>query len=356
MKFHSLDFYSKYSLVCEMRNSHPPMSFTHKRGGISAAMELIYLKTFLEVIKTGSFTKAAENLCVSQPAVSRRIKFMEVQYDCQLLDRSDGLLTPTEQGKFVQEKAALILSLEQELLAGLKQNQPRKRITFACTPTFGVAHLPKIQREFVLARAAVADLNFTLESPEEILEGLRQGRYGMAVVEHCQDYDLRMFHTVSLPDDDIVFATAGKLTIELHEDPLTQLFQLIHYGRNDGCCSRKLLEKNLHRFGHSTSEFRRIVAFDDIRTIIEALGNGDGVAFLSRDLIKKQLESGALRGFHLPGFTHTRKRTLVFAENFTLCKVGELFVKLVIARLEGMQYSEVKQSLFVNHYQGSTSI
>lgn len=332
-----------------MRNNHHSMTLAHKRGDSSAAMELIYLKTFLEVIRTGSFTKAAETLCVSQPAVSRRIKFMEIQYGCQLLDRSDTLLTPTSHGKLVQEKASMILSLEKELLSGLKQKQSREEISFACTPTFGVAHLPKIQRKFILNQAESVDLNFTLESPEHILDGLREGRYEMAVVEHCRDYDLNQFHTVSLPDDDIVFATAQKLRIEVCEDPLTQLFQLIHYGRNDGCCSRKLLEQNLQLFGHSIGEFRRIVAFDDIRTIIDALWSGDGVAFLSRDLIKEQLESGALRGFHLPGFIHTRKRTLVFAENFNLCKVGELFVKLVIARLEGMQYPDAERQLPASH-------
>ncbi len=43
-------------------------------------MESLYLKTLVEVVRTGSLSRAAETLHVTQPAVSRRIKFMEDQY------------------------------------------------------------------------------------------------------------------------------------------------------------------------------------------------------------------------------------------------------------------------------------
>jgi len=297
-------------------------------------VESIYLKTFLEVVEAGSFTKAAENLCITQSAVSRRIKFMEVQYDCELLDRSDNLLTPTAYGKVVQEKAAIILSLEQDLLQGLKQVQPRKGLTFACTPTFGVTHLPKIQRGFASTQTDITDLNFKLENPEKILEGLNDGRYEVAVVEHCQDYELGDLQTIALSDDDVVFAAAPNVEIDPLEDPLDQLFQLVLYGRNDGCCSRKLLENNLTKAGRNIAEFRRIMAFDDLRTIIDALTNCDGVAFLSRTLIQEQLDAGELKSFHLPGFIHHRKRTLVFSEQLPQCNFGAPFIDQVLAHFE----------------------
>lgn len=285
-------------------------------------MESIYLRTFLEVAKAGSFTKAAENLRITQSAVSRRIKFMEVQYDCQLLDRSDVLLKPTAYGKVVQEKAAMILGLEQELLSSLKQAQPRKELTFACTPTFGVTHLPRIRRDFNLIQTDIMDLNFILANPDQILQGLRDGRYEMAVVEHCLDYDLGEFQTVALRDDDVVFAAASGCEIDPYNRPLDHLLQRVLYGRNDGCCSRKMLEKNLQEAGRQIGEFRRILAFDDLRTIIEALSEGDGVAFLSRDLVADQLASGEFCAFSIPGFVHSRKRTLVFSERLHLSSLG----------------------------------
>ena len=297
-------------------------------------MESVYLKTFLEVVRTGSVTKAAENLCVSQPAVSRRIKFMEAQYDCLLLNRGNNLLTATAHGKVVQEKAEQILTLEQDLLSEMKRVITRKKLTFACTPTFGTAHLPKIQKNLIHSQADITELNFTLGNPEDILEGLKGGRYDLAVVEHCQEYDLGMLHTISLPDDDVVFVTGQTFHIAPLEDPLEQLFKLTLYGRNDGCCSRKLLEKNLQVIGRQIGEFRRILGFDDFRSIIDHLADGDGVAFLSKDLIKKHPKSRDLNSFHLPGFTHSRKRTLVFSDTLHDCKAGEPFIDLVLAHLQ----------------------
>ena len=58
-------------------------------------MELLYLKTLVEVVRTGSLSRAADILCVTQPAVSRRIKFLEDQYGYELLDRSGHRLRPS---------------------------------------------------------------------------------------------------------------------------------------------------------------------------------------------------------------------------------------------------------------------
>jgi len=58
-------------------------------------MELVYLRTFVQSLEAGSFSKAADALCVTQSAVSRRIKFLEDQYGYPLLDRSGPLLAAT---------------------------------------------------------------------------------------------------------------------------------------------------------------------------------------------------------------------------------------------------------------------
>lgn len=297
-------------------------------------MESVYLKTFLEVVRTGSITKAAENLCVSQPAVSRRIKFMEIQYDCRLLNRGDALLTATAFGKVLQEKAKQILTLEQDLLSEIKRTTQPQRLTFACTPTFGSVHLPKIQKNLIHSQTELNELNFTLGNPEEILNGLKDARYDLAVIEHCQDYDLEMLHTISLPDDDVVFVTSKAFDVDPLENPLEQLFQLTLFGRNDGCCSRKLLEKNLGINGRQIGEFRRILAFDDFHSIINSLIDGDGVAFLSKDLINKHPKRKALNSFHLPGFIHTRKRTLVLSDHLHDNKINDTFINLVLDHLQ----------------------
>ena len=62
-------------------------------------MNLDYLKTYLEVIKLGSFSEVAKKLAISQPAVSFQIQKLEQDLGVRLLDRSQKAITVTEAGK-----------------------------------------------------------------------------------------------------------------------------------------------------------------------------------------------------------------------------------------------------------------
>lgn len=274
-------------------------------------MESTYLKTLIEVARTGSLTKAADTLCVTQSAVSRRIKFLEDQYGQPLLDRSGPVLTLTSAGSVVLEKAEKILEIERELLSRLQGLEKKKELVFACTPAFGIVHLPEILREFMLAQAEAGDLKFVLDMPENIVEGMRKGLYEMAVVEHCQCYNLSDFESVALPGDEMLFAFAPSLGISA-TGQLDQLFQQPLFGRHEGCCSRTLLTSNLRSIGRSMEEFRRIVIYDDLHVIVRSLLNGDGIAFISSDIVKNYVDAGTLATCRVEGFVHQRKRTFLF--------------------------------------------
>ncbi len=146
-------------------------------------MESLYLKTLVEVVRSGSLSRAADVLHVTQPAVSRRVKFMEDQYGCALLDRSGSALRPTEAGRLVYEKAKALLEIEADLVTGLHRLDGRTRISFSCTPSFGIAHLPAILREFMLACAETADLKFIFNTPDVMFKGLGDGTFDLAVME-----------------------------------------------------------------------------------------------------------------------------------------------------------------------------
>jgi len=275
-------------------------------------MESVYLKTLIEVVRTGSLTKAADSLHVTQSAVSRRIKFMEESYDRCLLDRSGPILIPTTEGLLVLQKAKKILELEGELLSELSSLGRKQELAFVCTPTFGIVHLPEILREFMLKSSEAGNLKFVFEMPEKVVSGLKEGIFEMAVIEHCQCFDLSDFEVVALPGDEMVFAVNPVLGISGEVENIESLFAQTLYARDDGCCSRTLLENNLQTLGRTTSDFRQIVIYDDLHIIVKALLNGEGVAFISSELIAPYVRSGHLVTFKVAGFTHQRRRTFLF--------------------------------------------
>src|SRR5262249_60780640 len=84
-------------------------------------MDTKQLAAFCAVVERRSFSQAADQLGVTQPAVSLQIRSLEQRVGQRLLDRSGRRVEPTEAGLRLYRGAQRLLSLEQELLAGLDQ-------------------------------------------------------------------------------------------------------------------------------------------------------------------------------------------------------------------------------------------
>jgi DNA-binding transcriptional LysR family regulator len=299
------------------------------------SLESIYLKTFVEVVRTGSLSRAAEALHVTQPAVSKRVKFMEEQYGCDLLDRSgQSLLRPTPAGRLVYEKATTVLEIEAELVSGLHQLSGKTRIAFSCTPSFGIAHLPAILRDFMLACADTADLKFMFNAPDLILRGLAKGQFELAVMELCECFDMSAVDTFPLPGDEMVFVSSPRLGLASPDTPVGALFETPLYSRHEGCCSRVLLEENLKAVGHQLRDFRQVIVLDDLHLVVQAVVEGEGIAFLSRDVLGEHLAAGRLTAHYVRGFKHGRQRALVLNRGGSLDTASASFVAALFTHFD----------------------
>lgn len=272
-------------------------------------METRYLQTLLTAGETGSFSKTAVELHITQSAVSQRIKFLEEFFGHQLLDRSGATLAPTDAGAMVIASARKILQLEKNLQQELKRLQGEKRIALGCTPTFGTAYLPRVLNAFILQHADLADFKFTFHTPLQALRGLEQNDFDLAVVEHCGDLDMKTLRTFELPPDELVFISAPRLGITQGVASLAALLPNRIFVRKDGCSSLQILKGNLASLGIGLENFGGVVTSDDFRLTIQTVAAGGGISFISRSLVKNQLDSGELQAHHVKGFSHYRNRT-----------------------------------------------
>ena len=245
-------------------------------------MKSAYLQTFVTSIATGSFSKAAETLFVTQSAISRRIQHLEEQYGYPLIDRSGPLLVPTEAGKIVLEKAKRMLEIEKELAQDLRLLGQRKGVGFGCSPAFGIAYLPEIMKVFMLSHSSVSEMNFSFELPDKVVDGLREGNYQAGVIEHFEEFDFSGFEIMALPDDEVVFVSSPCLNIAEDGVTIDQLIAFDIYMRKEGCCSTKLLAFNMLNIGRNSNEFARTIVVDDLHLIINTVCEGSGITFVSR--------------------------------------------------------------------------
>lgn len=279
-------------------------------------METAYLRTLFETIAKGSVSGAAERLFVTPSAVSRRIKSLENLCGCPLLDRSGSTLKPTEAGRLVLAKATEILAIERDLMKRLGGMGDRGFISFCCTPAFGIAYLPGILKDFMLADAKPENLNILLGTPDDIVQRLMDHVVDIAVLEQCGNFDLKEYNEYPLPDEEMIFVSAPGLGIEsgiVRMGALAPFRIIIRGGR---CCSRILLDENLRRLGENLDRFGGIIICEDLQVIIKMVANSGGIAYLSRCVVRGLLHDGILRAHYVDGFAHNVKRRLIVRKSF----------------------------------------
>ena len=276
-------------------------------------MDLLLLKTFLKVAAFGSITKAAGVLFVTQSAVSRRIKQLEDAVGKPLLERSGPALVPTEAGLLLIEKGRKILDLEHEFYLGIDSAKSREKISFCSTPSLGIDRLAGVLTLFIADHAATVGLNCVFAMPEEALAGIDNGRFDLALIEHCDEVDLKGQLSYALPDDEVVFISAPALGIRADHPSLDRLLKERLYLKNEQGCAKRFIDKNLRNIGRSCDEFSSVVFFDDFSFILREVMAGKGVTFVSRALFAAEISSGKLHAHHISQFTHYRPRTLILA-------------------------------------------
>lgn len=292
-------------------------------------METVYLKTLVVAARAGSFSKAATQLCITQSAVSQRVKFLEDRYGYQLLDRTGPVLTPTEVGRLVLEKAERILLIEKELEERLKQVGGKSRLSLCCTPTFGIVYLPQVLNGFILHNADIVDLKFMLFSPEQAIKGLHDNEFDIGVIERCEDLELAEFQTFELPRDELVFISSPSLNLPYPGIDLDEILKQRLIARKEGCSSRRLLTLNLAAMGRNISEFKSMIIYDDLRLTIDTVVEGSGVAFVSRSLVSKHLTEGTLREHAVTGFCNSRLRTIAINKNRHMERILQNFIECI---------------------------
>ena len=276
-------------------------------------MDLVLFRTLVAVVETGSFTAAAERLCVTQSAVSRRIRQLEDHYGASLLDRGQESVQPTSAGRAIVERARKILEIERELEVVVGAHAGRDRLSFCCTPCFGTGRLPDVFERYVGSRGLEFDLNVVFEMPEDVLDGLASGRYDVAVVEHCDDLAEHPFQAFELPVDEMVFVSSPALGLEDGEVTVGELMGHRLFLKTHNGCAYRFLKRRLRGMGRDIDEFANIVYYDDLTGVLRQVMAGHGIGFVSRDLAGREIDNGLLREHRVAGFGHDRPRTLLLS-------------------------------------------
>ena len=144
-------------------------------------MELDQLRYFLRVAERGNFTRAAEDLALSQPALSRSIQKLEEELGQPVFERKTRSVSLTEAGVLLQSRAQQVLTILDDTKAEITDDGQSGRVRVGAIPTIAPYFLPDALRQFA-TEFPKATLIVQEDTTEELLKSCTQGEIDLAIL------------------------------------------------------------------------------------------------------------------------------------------------------------------------------
>lgn len=255
------------------------------------------IDTFLEVCRCMSYTKTAENLHITQPAVSQHIHYLEEYYGTKLLIYKGKKLSLTKEGELLYRMSATQKHDDGYLRERLRiSGKESRNLHFGVTLTIGEFVIAKPLAE-LLSQYPDISIHVITANTQVLLEKIKQGEIEFAIMEgnfSRKEYDYAIYSReefIPVCAKDYVF----KKDIKNMEDIVGERLII----REDGSGTRQLLIKDMERRNMSLQDFDKVIEIGNMGAIKSLVSYGCGISFMYKAAVKKELEKGILKEIKL---------------------------------------------------------
>ncbi len=300
-------------------------------------MDFHQLRVFVEVAKQKNFSRAAENIFLSQPTVSSHIKSLENEIGSPLFDRSRRELMLTEGGKILFQFAQEILEIKEKAFAAIQVNYriTEGHLEIAASSVPGAYLLPGLLRSF---SRKYPDVTFSvlLRDTRHVFENIRDYTYDLGFAG--KPVSGEGVGQIKLVKDELILIAptgtnlAGK-TSAASDLPLVEPQTCLGYPfilREPGSATRLVFEKALQKQLGSTPGLRVVAYLEGQEAIKEAVKTGLGLTVISRMAVEAELRSGSMEGYSLEGLTLERFFYLIYRKKRILPPLSRAFLNFTI--------------------------
>ena len=272
------------------------------------------IETFLAVCEHKSFTKAAEKLCLTQPAVSQHIHYLEKYYQSELFIRDGRNISLTAAGKLLFASARTMKNDEQRLLQQMHTAQSQKQYLFGATLTVAEFILSPILPRFIHAHPN-DHIRMQVANTEALLSALESGEIDFAIVEG--EFDRTQYDFLSFSEEEFVaVSTPGQAKL-FDGAQLEQLLDQSLILREKGSGTRAILEAALEIKGISSKQFNNVVELGSIGAIKKALIATNQISFMYRAAIQYEEKTKQLACINIKGFPFYHEVCFVYQKRST---------------------------------------
>ncbi|MEN8140805.1 MAG: selenium metabolism-associated LysR family transcriptional regulator [Thermodesulfobacteriota bacterium] len=294
-------------------------------------MELRKLEAFCKVVELKSFTRAAEEILLSQPTVSEHIRSLENELDQKLINRLGREVETTPVGEILYKYALKIIQTRQEALQAVAQYSGRMagKITVGCGTIPGTYILPSLISSFHnLHPSTKAILRIT--GSQIIAEKILAREVELGIVG-ARWQEKRLVWT-EIFTDELTLAVhpehplAGKKEVSLQ---LASQFPFILREPESG--TRRVFANILEKEGLRESDLEVVAEIGSTAAVKESVKAGIGVSILAKRAVSDDLECGRLAALAIQGHDMHRPFYLIQRKNRDLSPVAAAFMEFIRA-------------------------
>ncbi len=291
-------------------------------------LSLSHLKTFLTAVRFRSFTRAAVELALTQPAVSAHVALLEQEFGCALFNRTGRRVVLTDAGRALEKGAKDIFERIESVRSEIDDLGHMKggTISIGASRIIGVYMLPRVLMHFRDHYPDV-EMKISIHSAHTIKLQVEDNAFDLGIVGEGGTIDSENIGVTTIGEDHLVvvvpcthpFAKRESLTVA---DIRNETF--IMSGRLTA--SQQSLKAQLTDIGLT---FKSPLTIDDAGAIKRAVLQGAGLAILSRSVVAQEVLEGKLAALELSDYPLRRKILLLWRKDRRFSKNAEAFMKFV---------------------------
>ncbi|MBF7096292.1 selenium metabolism-associated LysR family transcriptional regulator [Alkalibacter mobilis] len=291
-------------------------------------MDFKYLSCFVMVAQQGSFSKAADLLCLSQPAVSSNIHKLEAELEIILFNRTNKGIKMTPGGILFYRYAMEILNMCERTEQAIKEhkNSIAGFLDLYSSTIPGQYLLPRILKQFA---KRYPDVQFSIRHKDsrEVVDHVLSGNINIGFVG--AKYDCSLLEYIDFYHDRLVMIASPEKKFCQPKLDFNSLKGEAFILREEGSGTRLLVENALKKKGLDWSIFKNKTISDSMETIVKMVELNMGLSFISEVAVDRHVKMGLLQKYDISDLDLTRCFSLVYCKNRCLSPTEERFKEFV---------------------------
>lgn len=289
-------------------------------------MDFKQIEAFVSVAKLKSFSKAANDIFLSQPTISSHIASLEKDLNVQLFDRTSKEVNLTPAGKSFLEYAIDIINIRNSAISHIsyfnKNICGKLKILSSTTPCNSI--VPKLILKF---SNIYPDTTFEVKelSSGTIIENILNLNYEIGIIG--SKIDNEKIKSYKLLDDDLVVISNKSLNLPDKID-IDLLKKQKFIMREKSSATRATIEKQFQKYNINLNSLNVICEVNNIDTLIQFVNTSMGISIVSRKIFENCSSSYNLKLSTIKDIDLKRSIYLIINSKRTLTPCGKAFLKL----------------------------